>query len=295
MRSGLALSKSEWTGPSHEFNVILPSGSLLTDVLDKYRLGVMQLRALFCRPIPRDRVTVACSLLFVPWTLAINAQKQSGFEVVSIKASPERRPTSMTFNGDTVNMSSFSVVGVIQQAFGVRPTDILGAPEWANSQPFDIVAKTEADYGTLTMDRLRPTLRVLLAERLHLVTHTETRELPVYELIIVKGGAKLQPSKGGDQELNARGRIQGVNQDIATLARQLALFAGRSVIDHTGLIGNYDYSLQWTPDLVPVPESDPNGSSMFTALQEQLGLQLKATRGPVQVVVIDQIERPSPN
>jgi bla regulator protein blaR1 len=223
------------------------------------------------------------------------AQPQARFEVASIKPSVEHRATSMTFNGDMVNMVSFSLIGLMQQAFGVRPTDILNAPAWAKSEPFDVIAKTEAGFGELSMDQLRPVLRNLLLDRFHLATHIETRQLPIYELVVGRDGAKLKPSVGGDQELNARGRIQGVNQDAATLARQLAIFAGRHVVDRTGLPGQFDYTLQWTPDLEPSPEADTSGSSMFTALQEQLGLQLRATRGPVQVVVIDRVDMPSSN
>ncbi len=220
---------------------------------------------------------------------------QPSFEVVSIKPITERKPGTIVFDGATVNMNSFGAFGVIQQAFAVRPIDILGAPDWTRSEPYEIVAKTEDGFGALTMDRVRPLLRSLLADRFHLVAHQETRELPIYELVVAKGGAKLKRSTGGDQVQNGRGRIQGVNQNTATLAGQVALFADRHVVDRTGLDEKYDYVLQWAPDLTPTPVTDSDVPSLFTALQEQLGLQLRSAKGPVKVIVVDQIERPSPN
>jgi uncharacterized protein (TIGR03435 family) len=216
---------------------------------------------------------------------------QPSFEVVSIKPIVDRKPGTIIFTGATVNMNSFGAFGVIQQAFAVRSTDIVGAPDWTKSDLYDIIAKTEEGFGPLAMDRVRPLLRSLLGDRFHF----ENRDLPIFELVIAKGGPKLKPSAGGDQVLNGRGHIQGVNQNIATLIGQIAIFAGRNVVDHTGLNGQYDYLLEWTPDLTSTPVENSDGVSLFTALQDQLGLQLRSAKGPVKVIVIDQIEKPSPN
>jgi uncharacterized protein (TIGR03435 family) len=165
-----------------------------------------------------------------------------------------------------------------------------------------VEAKAEADYGELTMANLRPLLRSLLADRFKLGVHRESKELPIYELIVAESGAKIQANTtGGAQVLNAVGRLSGRNQSVASFAAQVSLFVGRTVVDRTGLNGEYGYLLEWTPDPNPASSGDTQaapertGPSIFTALQEQLGLQLKSTKGPVEIVVIDQVERPSEN
>jgi len=173
-------------------------------------------------------------------------------------------------------------------------------------------------------------LQVLLGNRFHLTLHRETRQLPVYELTIGKGGAKLQSSKEGSctpysvdspppaslpggprpsfcgfhttpgDSLDGKGITMATL--AATLSRTYVSPLGRNVIDHTGLTGAYDVNLKWAIDSLSAPAgpnttplSDVTGPSIFTALQEQLGLKLESAKGPVEVLVIDHIERPSAN
>lgn len=189
----------------------------------------------------------------------------------------------------------------------------------------DAIAKLGTDDRAVARQQM---LQALLAERFGLVVHREARELPVYILEIAKNGPKLQEAKPGDtypngvklqsgpmgvgMTLGISGgdfyiAVQGV--PVATMTSALAGFVGRPVLDKTGLPGNYDFKLQWTRDdsqlqassaiaasgQPPVPPTDSSGPNLFAAIQQQLGLKLESGKGPVDVIVIDHIERPSGN
>jgi uncharacterized protein (TIGR03435 family) len=198
---------------------------------------------------------------------------------------------------------------------------ILGAPGWLNSDRFDIEAKIDSSVLD-ALKKLPPDerklqaqhmMQALLAERFKLVVHTENRDLPVYSLVIAKNGPKLQESKPQDgnggkagttglQVLGRGGPIKGQGTPIADLVWLLSRITGRTVVDKTGLMGEYDFTLQWTPDEAQSPTfspsgqlPDPNGPSIFAAIQEQLGLKLEAGKAPLPVIVIDHVERPSDN
>jgi len=153
-------------------------------------------------------------------------------------------------------------------------------------------------------------LRSLLADRFQLALHSETKEQPVYALVVNKGGPKLQEStepRGLIRKMG-RGTLKAQAVELGMLALNLSNELGRSVFDKTGLAGKYDFELKWAPSqdsaaqLGAPPQTaefalpaDPDGPSIFTALQEQLGLRLESGKGPVEVLVIDRAERPSKN
>jgi uncharacterized protein (TIGR03435 family) len=150
-------------------------------------------------------------------------------------------------------------------------------------------------------------LQSLLAERFKLSLHTEIKQEPVYELTITNGGPKLKEVFGEMKSPGVRlGRAQltGTGVPMSTIARSLSQRLGRSVIDKTELTGRYDFDLTYTPDVVetsapgtagPDTPPDPNGPRIFTAVQEQLGLRLQSAKGPVEVLVIDHVEKPDAN
>jgi uncharacterized protein (TIGR03435 family) len=163
---------------------------------------------------------------------------------------------------------------------------------------------------------MRERLRALLAERFQLTLHRETKEQSVYALVVAKGGPKLQQGQAkeatgprGPMMRMGRGELSGQGVELEMLTRTLSSQLGRTVIDRTGLKGNFDFKLTWTPDPgqsagppggLPAgadapPPPDPNGPSVFTALQEQLGLRLESQKGPVEMLVIDRVEKPSEN
>ena len=139
-------------------------------------------------------------------------------------------------------------------------------------------------------------LQQLLADRFQLHVHTETKEGPIYKLVIAKSGFKLKNAPDSERPRGSswgRDRIQVLNGPIGSLAFSLSDILGRTVMDKTGLAGRYEIDLKWTPDeLQGTPDAGP---TMFTALQEQLGLKLESAKGPVETFVVDHVERPSEN
>jgi uncharacterized protein (TIGR03435 family) len=161
-------------------------------------------------------------------------------------------------------------------------------------------------------------LQALLADRFKLTIHRETKDLPAYALVIAKNGPKLQEAKPGTYPEDGKGhagrilmdpgQLTGQGLPIATLAEFLSEWLGRTVLDQTGLKGNYDFTLKWTPEpgqgmmlrgpegSNPGPEGGPpTDSPAITAIQEELGLKVESTKAPVEVLVIDHVEKPSEN
>jgi uncharacterized protein (TIGR03435 family) len=197
-------------------------------------------------------------------------------------------------------------------AYGIPEVQIVGGPKWLNSARFDIEAKADnAVTGELqTLDRgqrkhlTQGMFQQLLADRFKLAVHWETRELPVYALVVARKGV-LQPAKHPESGVHTSASTgtfsaEGVTMtDLAhSLTQELSGELGRVIVDKTGIEGRYDVALKWTPD-EDQPSAD-NGSvdagpSLLTAIQEQLGLKLESSKGPVQVLVIDHVEMPTEN
>jgi len=203
---------------------------------------------------------------------------------------------------------------------------IVGGPKWIDEDRFNVMATVT---GQWTSQRMREMVRTLLADRFKLSAHAETRELPTYMLVAgpnqplrirrsivdeaacqarraaVQRREQVPPPVPGAPPICGSGRtspgtITAVGGSMSSLASSLGQFVSRSVSDRTQLTGPFDFELKWTPDVLPqVPADtpplniDPNGPSIFTALQEQLGLKLESTRGPVDIVVIDRIDHPT--
>lgn len=204
---------------------------------------------------------------------------------------------------------NISALALIHWAWEMPDTRIVGAPDWVNTAHFNIEAKADPavdqQLHTLTSgDALRlkeKMVQALLAERFKLVVHSETRELPIYHLVVAKGGPRLGATQSDGTTIN-HGRdhieVQGADS-LGLLAEELSKEVGRDVVNETGIQGRYDVKLRFTPDEgpamlngQPIPDPPPG---LFTALQEQLGLKLEPAKGPVQVLVIDHIEMPSAN
>jgi uncharacterized protein (TIGR03435 family) len=212
-------------------------------------------------------------------------------------------PTESRFR--TVNLA---LRDLIQFAYGVPDSQILGGPAWLDSIMFDIDAKSDpnvdAELRALPSEQARHKkqlmVQALLADRFELKVHEETRLLPVYALVVAKDGPKFKPSQINGTTIDAgraRLHIAGSDDTIGILARELAQVLGRAVVNQTGLSGRFDLTLRWTPDdAAPLTSSPPDiPPDIFTAIQEQLGLKLESTKEPVPVLVIDSVEKPSPN
>jgi uncharacterized protein (TIGR03435 family) len=263
------------------------------------------------------------SVLLVPYMAITQAPKAQTlptappptFDVISIHLSPPS-PDGHNHIWNDPHESHFrtgnlSIRDLIQYAYNLPKSQILGGPQWLNSAMYDIDAKSDPEQDAKlksvssedAAQQKRLMVQALLADRFALVAHHESRELPIYNLVLTKDGPKFQPSERSGTTIDtgrSRMHIAGSDDTIALLARELAQSQGRVVVNRTGLTGRYDLTLRWTPDDAPPPllngAPDPNAPpGLFTAIQEQLGLKLESSKGPVEVLVIDRIAQPSPN
>jgi uncharacterized protein (TIGR03435 family) len=269
-------------------------------------------------------VAAAASIaLIVPVLIGVvKAQAGKGlvFDVASVRPTKsDAQHFSIRFMpGGALNVGHTTLKVLISFAYDVREFQVSGGPGWIDSDRFDIQAKTER-YDGLKMDemndaqrrthadQMRERLRALLADRFQLRVHTESKGAPVYALVIARGGHKLKPAKegpGGSQRGGGGGgTFHATRWTPAMLAKTLSRFVGRDVEDRTGISGEFDIDLEWSPDVVRPPNAGADaptpvgsdGPSIFTALQEQLGLRLESSRGSVDVIVVDRAERPSEN
>ncbi len=230
---------------------------------------------------------------------------------------------------DGFSAANVNVRQLIANAYDVKEDQISGGPDWVGSKGYDIDAKVTgtdpSDPHQLSKAQRSQALQALLADRFKLALHTETKEASIYALTVAKSGPKLQESKpsevppsmpsgavvrgpdggvprGGMMRMSGPGNLTGQAMTMTQLANLLSQQLHKTVVDQTGLPDAYDFTLQWTPDNAPVGPGggeaqtpDPSGPTIFTALQEQLGLKLESTKGPVKTVVIDHIEPPSEN
>jgi uncharacterized protein (TIGR03435 family) len=258
------------------------------------------------------------------------------FEVASVKRNTAGDPFIRIGGGAPGRYEATNVPLrlLIRNAYRLQDFQIVGAPNWIADERYDIIAKADSSAKP---DQMQAMIRALLAERFGLVAHTEQREMPIYALVVARSdgrlGPKLKPStadcaaifaarRGGPPPgppappqpgeqmqcgtMIGPGNFNAGYTTMQQFASSLSTFVGRTVIDKTGLTGQYDFMLTYTPEQraggpgpTPPPGApqfapiDPNGPSLFTAIQEQLGLKLDAQRGPVDVLVIDKIAHPT--
>jgi uncharacterized protein (TIGR03435 family) len=272
------------------------------------------------------------------------------FEVASVKVHPP--PVSIigiTNRGGRFSATGFSLKMLVGRGYGIPETRILGAPNWAESERYDIEAK--APDGA-TPNQLQPMIQGMLKDRFELKAHKETRDLPVYELTVVKGGLKMKlsadqtppvpaapaplPDRGGvprgDRGTTGRGQVglgqaagprqrgtqgftinngryafEGNAITLQAIINAIQQRVDRPIIDKTVLSGLFDVNLEWSPGaeappqgfgpLPPdvTPPAPGDGPTIFSALQDQLGLRLEGAKGPVEVLIIDDVQKPSEN
>ena len=224
------------------------------------------------------------------------------WDVVSIKPHKELDSSgSMYMRPDGIEINNLTIHSLFWGAFEIRSQDqIAGWPSWADSDHFDVRAKLSAEdaevwhklRGEERSRQWHQLMRQILEGRFAMKAHIEKRTLPVYDLVVAKNGPKLKESAPDEAGLNnyAPGKISAKSTLITSLVVSLSGNVGRMIIDKTGLTGKYDVELTWAPNNEP-----DAGPSIFTAIQEQLGLKLESSKAPVDVVVIDHLERPSEN
>lgn len=226
-----------------------------------------------------------------------HAQPPPAFEVASIRRNLSGgMNTQINLSPGRLTVTNGSLKTLIRNAYGILSFQLTGEPRWLDADMYDIVATTGTG-GKISQDQFQLLLQSLLADRFRLRVHWETRETSVYALLPDKNGPKLKPgSAAGEAGINtakglARVHMQGTAEPISILASNLGNQLGRFVLDKTGLPGVYDWVLEWSPE----PAVDATLPSLFVALREQLGLRLEGQKGPMQMLVIDNAERPSEN
>ena len=262
---------------------------------------------------------------------ALGAQSPAGdtdglvFAVASVKPTSagarEFYPVAMDPDGRFA-WKNVTLGRLIRSAYRMPPSrPMVGAPSWFNSDRFDVEARAE---GRPTEEQTWSMVQSLLADRFKLKVHDETRDLPVYTLVVARSegglGARIRPSAcvaedkvslppgpldlgrpiplpcGGVRSMTLQGTIQARFATMAKFADALGMLVGRPVQDRTGLSGRFDLEVEWTPAPGPPGPAAPGvGPATFAAIEEQLGLRLEPQTGPVDVLVVDHVERPAPN
>jgi len=279
-------------------------------------------------------IPVSIGALTAPPIRAQQASAPTGvnaeFEVASVKMNKSGlagKVSIQTLPGGRFSAENVTLRQLIRNAYMLQDVQIAGGPKWLDEERFDIVAKAGGDglgdpfvaEQTREPSRWQMMLRALLTDRFKLMAHREPRELPYYALLVSRRDGGFGPSlkrsdvdcatPDGPQHCGLRlmpGNMTANSASMTQLANSLSAFVGRIVFDRTELPGNFDFTLKWTPDQIPaglerkaaamnLPPIDPNGPSIFTAVQEQLGLKLDAVKGPIDVLVIDRAEHPTEN
>jgi uncharacterized protein (TIGR03435 family) len=235
------------------------------------------------------------------------------FEVATIKPSDPAHPEQIiTLRGAEVITTNVTVHALINLAYWLHPKQLTGGPAWTESEKFDMAGKPDAP-GQPDVDQMKMMIQKLLADRFQLKFHFEKRELPVYAIRIAKNGAKITRSQDDPKGIpgwnfgrNPSGMIMTFrNSPMSQFTAVLQNSMDRPVVDQSGLSERYDFTLKFTPDAAqaallggpPRPAADnPDAApDLFAAFQQQLGLKLEPTKAPVDVLVIDRVEKPSEN
>lgn len=272
-----------------------------------------------------------CGLVLTLLLPVASAQKPMvklpSFDVVSIRPNNTGSGSiRVSIDDDHFEMTNVTFAIMLMNAYNLRPAQLSNLPSWAHSEHFDVKGKVlDGDLEALkkmTPEDRRPMFQALIRDRFGLQFHMETRPMPVYELTVARGGPKMQAlPEQTDAEKEAaeknpaasaeRGSLN-VNQTpggilitaggvkMSTLVATLSNYAGRTVLDKTGLPADYTFQLRWLPEEASAPHGDAGSTaeplpSLFTAIQEQLGLRMVAGKGDVELMVIDHVDHPTDN
>jgi uncharacterized protein (TIGR03435 family) len=248
------------------------------------------------------------------------------YDVVSVKQNKSGQGMMRIMNvPERFTTTNVGLKQIILNAYGLKmPEMISGLPGWVDSAKFDVEAKLDEETIAALKampkkqadEQRRLMMQAMLADRFKLKVHHESKEFPIYSLVIAKGGFKLKDADPNNTYANGikgpngpagtgmmmvgRGELTGQGFEMPGLANLLSQQVHRLVVDNTGLKGKYDITLKWTPDDMSGgghEDAAPtdSGPTIYTALQEQLGLRLDSTKGPVDTVVVDHVEMPSEN
>jgi uncharacterized protein (TIGR03435 family) len=244
-----------------------------------------------------------------PRIVSMATDAKPGVEVATVKPTqPGTRLFMLVMQGEFLVIKNFSLKSLIKFAYDVPERQIAGDPGWMDTAKWDIEAKPDTP-GMPSIAQMRMIVQKLLAERFALAYHEEKRKMPGYALTVGKNGPKMTKNADALESANFSGSPRGVlgarGATMGDFAHSLqGNILGQPVVDNTGLNGRWDLTLKWTPDetqfegmggKVPQPAEDANAPSLFTAIQEQLGLKLEAQKVDASVILVDHVEHPSPN
>lgn len=252
---------------------------------------------------------LACVLLAPAGAVAQNAMPAAAplkYDVVTVKENKSQENVIwLTYTeGDMLKLQNADLLTMLLAAFNLHDYLIEGVPAWGKSQHFDVQGKildaTPEQIKALTIEQRRAMLAAVLQQRFGLKTHWETRDKPEYELIVAKNRSKLkestEPQESSALNMNSLDATRMTTDD---LAHALAARLEKPVVNKTGLAGRYDIKLKWSVEGQKLngddAQDEETAPSMFTAVKETLGLELKPTHGPVQVLVVDAAELPTAN
>jgi uncharacterized protein (TIGR03435 family) len=223
---------------------------------------------------------------------------QPAFDVATIKSGgPEVNGlininTGKILHG-VVTLSNATLADCLKFAYSLTTDEQLAGPDWIKQKQvrFEVTAKAAADTPD---DQLKRMLQALLKERFQMMVHTEQREMTHYELVLGKNGPKLKASTVGPEAATGTARLDGIRSNRMQMNRLAALLSRMTrmpVIDKTGLTDFYQFDLRYADEVSKEPAENPGAPSIFTAVQEQLGLKLESRKGPVDVLVVDHAEK----
>jgi uncharacterized protein (TIGR03435 family) len=236
-------------------------------------------------------------------TVAMAKDADPDWEVVTVKPTdPKENNANMGMDGRQFIMTNRSVETLFLMGFSVHKKQIANAPDWVRTERWDIRGVPDVP-GQPSLRQMQTLARKVLKERFGLVEHTEKREMEVYALTVTKGGQKMTPSAGdpngvpneNDRENGGVRTMRVTNMSMQELSLVLKFFLERPVVDQTGLTGRYDFLMQYTFDESRAPMEGNAPPTIFTAIQEQLGLKLEAVKAQADVLVVDKVERPGAN
>lgn len=232
-----------------------------------------------------------CGLVFAQTTSRLT------FEVASVKPSgPDDRMMFRLQPGGRYIATAVTLKTIVSNAYATPEFSIRGSPAWGGSEKYNIEAKVGIPLKPWpdSTRQLSEMLQSLLEERFRFAFHRETRQEIIYELVTAKGGPKLQAAKEGESPGFGTeiGRMRSMAVPLSVFTATLSDMLGRTVLDKTGLTGKFDYTVSYAPDGAPPDDDRP---SLFTALEQQLGLRLESAKGPVEFLVIDHAEKPDTN
>jgi uncharacterized protein (TIGR03435 family) len=225
-------------------------------------------------------------------------QESKLIEVAYVK--PSRNNTadsSLDSVRGRLTATNITIKELILLAYGVKDYQVRQAPKWVDSERFDIAVKS-VSANAKNLEDEKALVRELLSDRFQLSTHREEKQMPVYLLVVARNGPRLTPhNDAGTRTRGACGRLVGRRVTADAIATILSKQVEHQVLNRTGLSGEYDFQLDFTPDSGPCrAAADPSAApSIYTAVQQQLGLKLESSRGPVEMLVIDRMEKPSEN